>query len=96
MPAAGFRTQLLHLIFTEPGNRTLAHPCRHLPMIWVVNVLSKVVLSIDSLIWNSFEGKFRLAAILLFEDVVWEFESVHRSRDYATSMEVTLVKKGPG
>ena len=27
MPAAGRRTQLFHLIFTEPGDHTLAHPC---------------------------------------------------------------------
>ena len=27
LPAAGRRMQLFHLIFTEPGNRTLAHPC---------------------------------------------------------------------
>ena len=26
-PAAGRKTQLLIFIFTEPGNRTLAHPC---------------------------------------------------------------------
>ena len=26
-PTAGRRTQLFLLIFTEPGNRTLAHPC---------------------------------------------------------------------
>ena len=27
LPIAGLRTQLFHLIFTEPGNSTLAHPC---------------------------------------------------------------------
>ena len=27
LPAAGRRTQFFHLIFTEPGKRTLAHPC---------------------------------------------------------------------
>ena len=27
LPAAGKRTQLFHLIFTEPGTHTLAHPC---------------------------------------------------------------------
>ena len=27
LPAAGRRSQLFHLIFTEPGKHTLAHPC---------------------------------------------------------------------
>ena len=27
LPAAGTRTQLLHLIFTEPGVHLLGHPC---------------------------------------------------------------------
>ena len=27
LPAAGRRKQFFHLIFTEPGNHTLAHPC---------------------------------------------------------------------
>ena len=27
LPTAGRRTQLFHLIFMEPGNHTLAHPC---------------------------------------------------------------------
>ena len=29
LPAAGRRTQLFHLDYTEPGNRTLAHPCMY-------------------------------------------------------------------
>ena len=36
LPIAGLRTQLFHLIFTEPGNSTLAHPCTNLTsnMTW--------------------------------------------------------------
>ena len=80
--------------------RQISRHYRHLPnIIWVLNIsmcFQKLWYPLIHWFWNSFQGKFRLSTILLFEDVVWEFESVHRSRDYATSLEGTLLwSKGP-
>ena len=41
-PAAGRRTQFFHLIFTEPGNRTLAHPCKPQKAVIKANFLTGV------------------------------------------------------
>ena len=56
LPAAGRRTQLFHLIFTEPGPRGLADPCIH------ANDIPSPFFAIDVPVRRVDRSKSRIAA----------------------------------